>query len=290
MTFPGRDVLDAFRLTGHAVRLPGGEGRSVRVGDVVLKPAGPDDEFAEWLGDVMASIPEDGFRVARPLRAVTGSWSHGGWTASQAVAGAEPDHAAAPRWLEIVAAGRSFHRALADVPRPGFLDRRGDWWAIGDRVAWQEAAADLLPALRAPYGELTALLGPMPQDRPQLVHGDLTGNVLFAPGLAPAVIDFSPYWRPPAFGEAVVVGDAVIWHGAGERLLRDAVAASGPGFARFVARALVYRLVTTGERLRALPIDGRRGIDTDIETEVRRYEHAARLLADLVRTPRRPAR
>ena len=32
----------------------------------------------------------------------------------------------------------------------------------------------------------------------QLVHGDLSGNVLLAHGLPPAVIDFSPYWRPPA--------------------------------------------------------------------------------------------
>ncbi|MGE6735797.1 aminoglycoside phosphotransferase, partial [Streptomyces sp. NPDC059900] len=263
---------------------------SIRVGDTVLKPTGPDREFAEWLGDVMASVPEDGFRVARPLRAVTGSWSYDGWTAARLVAGAEPDHAAAPRWLEIVAAGRAFHRALADVPRPGFLDRRGDWWAIGDRVAWQEEEPDLLPALRAPYGALTALLGPMPQDRPQLVHGDLTGNVLFAPGLAPAVIDFSPYWRPAAFGEAVVVGDAVLWHGAGPQLLREAAAAGGPGFARYVARALVFRLVTTSERLRALPVDGRRSTDTDPDAEKRRYERAARLLAELVRAPRKATR
>ena len=30
----------------------------------------------------------------------------------------------------------------------------------------------------------------------QLIHGDLTENILFAEGLSPAVIDFSPYWRP----------------------------------------------------------------------------------------------
>ncbi|MGW6059273.1 aminoglycoside phosphotransferase [Streptomyces sp. NPDC055189] len=287
MTLPGRDVLNAFRLTGRTVRLPGGEGNSVRVGDVVLKPTGPDGEFAEWLGDVMESLTEDGFRVARPLRAITGAWSHDGWAASRFVAGAEPDHAAAPRWLEVVAAGRAFHRALADVPRPGFLDRRRDWWAIGDRVAWQEEKADLLPALREPYDELAALLGPMPRVRPQLVHGDLTGNVLFAPGLAPAVIDFSPYWRPPAFGEAVVVGDALIWHGAGPELLHEAASASGPDFVEYVARALVFRLVTSSERIRALPVDATH--DTETDSEVRRYEHAARLLTCLVRAPHRSA-
>lgn len=129
-----------------------------------------------------------------------------------------------------------------------FLDRREDCWAVGDRVAWQEAEVDIVPALREPYRALTAFLGPRPADRSQLVHGDLTGNVLFAPGLALAVIDFSPYWRPPAFGEAVVVADAVLWHGAGAGLLGDVVDDSGPGFLQYVARALLFRLVTASER------------------------------------------
>lgn len=156
--------------------------------------------------------------------------------------------------------GRAFHRALADVPRPMFLDRREDCWAVGDRVAWQEAEVDIVPALREPYRALTAFLGPRPADRSQLVHGDLTGNVLFAPGLALAVIDFSPYWRPPAFGEAVVVADAVLWHGAGAGLLGDVVDDSGPGFLQYVARALLFRLVTASERgrARASRIGGRR--------------------------------
>ena len=51
------------------------------------------------------------------------------------------------------------------------------------------------------------------------MHGDLTGNVLFARGLPPAVIDFSPYWRPVGFASAVVVGDALLWEGADESLL-----------------------------------------------------------------------
>jgi uncharacterized protein (TIGR02569 family) len=271
MTVPGRDVLDAFGLTGDPVVLPGGEGRSIRVGDAVLKPADPDRETTDWLADIMASLPEDGFRVARPLRTADGAWSHSGWSASRHLAGTEPDHAVAPRWPEIIAAGRAFHRALAGVPRPGFLDRRSSWWATGDKVAWGEEEPDLLPGFRVPYDALASLLGPPPRDRSQLIHGDLTGNVLFAPGLAPAVIDFSPYWRPPAFGEAVVVGDALIRHAAGGDLLARPAHDRGPTFVRYVARAVVYRLVTTSERVRA-----QRTEDSE-ETlgELRRYERAA---------------
>lgn len=277
-SIPGPEVLEAFRLSGSAVPLPGGEGRSVRVGDAVLKPV-DDPEFADWLAETMSGIVEDGFRVGRPLRTSAGAWRHDGWTASCYVPGAEPDHVAHPRWLEIVEAGRAFHRALATVPRPAFLDRRANWWQTGDYVAWQEQQPDVVPCLQAAYDDLVALMARVAEPvrrAPQLIHGDLTGNVLFAAGLAPAVIDFSPYWRPAAFGEAVVVGDALIWHGAGVGLVGDVVADRGPGFLQFIVRAVVYRLVTTSERVRSQAAE--RSAATAFE--VGRYEGAARLLAD----------
>lgn len=276
MTVPGRDVLAAFGLAGSPVALAGGEGRSVRVGDVVLKPAGDDLQAAEWLADTMASVPEEGFRVSRPLRTAEGAWTYGGWTASRYVPGTEPDHGAAPRWLEIIAAGRAFHRALVGLPRPDFLDRRSDRWEIGNKVAWQERELDLVAGFLKPYMELNSLLVSSPCEQAQLVHGDLTGNVLFAPGLAPVVIDFSPYWRPAAFGEAVVVGDALIWHGADGDLLRKATFGSGPDFIQFVARAVIYRLVTSSERCRSEQAEG----SPDTLAELGRYERAVSLLAD----------
>ena len=63
----------------------------------------------------------------------------------------------------------------------------------------------------------------------QLVHGDLTGNILFDDALAPAVIDVSLYWRPPAFASAIVVADALVWEGADETLLRPSPTSSGSG-------------------------------------------------------------
>ena len=78
------------------------------------------------------------------------------------------------------------------------------------------------------------------------MHGDLTGNVLFADDLAPAVIDFSPYWRPTGFASAIVVGDALLWEGADETLLAavgtrgrlPAAAAAGADLSRGRRRAL----------------------------------------------------
>jgi len=76
------------------------------------------------------------------------------------------------------------------------------------------------------------------------VHGDLTGNVLFAQNQPPAVIDLSPYWRPPKYAEGVVLADALCWHDAPPSLLVDA----GVSIAA-VARALLFRMLTTSERV-----------------------------------------
>lgn len=276
---PGPDVLEAFGLTGTPVPLPGGEGRSFRIGQAVLKPA--DEDFADWLGDTMSRIVADGFRISRPIAAATGAWHHDGWSASRYEPGAEPDHEGAPRWAQIIEAGRAFHRALAGFARPDFLDRRTDWWQTGDRVAWQEQQPDLIACLQAPYEDLAALIAPV-AEASQLIHGDLTGNVLLAAGLPPLVIDFSPYWRPAAFGEAIVVGDALIWHGAKAALIREtadgtgAAAAASGDFAQHVLRAVIYRLVTTSERVRS------QGLENSASTtgEVRRYERAAKILTE----------
>lgn len=277
---PGPDVLRAFGLSGTPVPLAGGEGRSVLVGSAVLKPADADPEIADWLAATTSSLNDaEGFRVSRPLRTATGAWTHAGWTASVHEPGTGPDPRAAPRWMDIIAAGRAFHRALASYPHPEHLARRTDWWETGNKVAWQEHQPNLAPGFEKPYDQLSSLLTTTPPDASQLIHGDLTGNVLFAPGLDPLVIDLSAYWRPAAFGEAVVVGDALIWHGAGHDLLEEAAAGAGPDFVQYAARAVIYRLITVCEVVRSR---GAEGVAARAD-EPGRFERAAALLTEFAR-------
>ena len=237
MAPPPARVLAAFGATEEPVPLGGGQGQAWRCGDLVLKPldwAMSRDEL-EWQGTVLGSVHQDGFRVPRLCRAPDGSMLVDGWCAWEYIEG---EHEAR-RWADVIAVGERFHAALAEFPRPDVLDARTDHWAIGDRVAWGE-----LPASRFEHVKhLPRLVDALrPVDDPcQLVHGDLTGNVLFAPGLAPAVIDFSPYWRPPAFASAVVVGDALAWEGADDSLL--VAVAHVPEFPQHLLRALINRIV-----------------------------------------------
>ncbi|WP_327350751.1 hypothetical protein [Streptomyces sp. NBC_01304] len=116
---------------------------------------------------------------------------------------------------------------------------------MADRVAWGEANTDVVEDLSDPFSALLKLRRPVKQDEAQLIHGDLTGNVLFVAGEVPAVIDFSPYWRPPVFAEAVVVADGLLWFDLPSDLLT--AGSHHPDWPQMLIRALIFRLVAHSE-------------------------------------------
>jgi uncharacterized protein (TIGR02569 family) len=260
---PPATVLRAFGVDGPARPLDGGQGTSWAAGDLVIKPDGGPQH--EWLAEALTAIRSDGFRVAEPVRALDGAWSSHGWSATRWVEGGEPDYSAISTWQKILAAGRALHRAVAHLGRPGFLDKREDWWARADRAVWGERPIRFRPEFAAIARRLQAALEPL--GRPQIVHADLTRNVLFAPDLTPAIIDISPYWRPPAYAEGVVVADALCWHDA-PPTLPEAVGVSVAA----VAHALLFRMATTNERLGSAP-EGE-----GVRDEAQRYGRAAAAL------------
>jgi uncharacterized protein (TIGR02569 family) len=217
---PGPQVLAAFGISAEPVRLPGGQGSTWRAGEIVLKPTATPAE-ARRTADLyrsLASRPGSGFRVPRPVPSVAGDWVAERWVAWELLAG-EPERWAGipPHWPRLVAVSRAFHAALSGVPAPRWLGRDGSQWTVADQVAWGERdPGELLasgpPEPRAQVRRLLAALRPI-RLRSQLIHGDLGGNVLFADGEPPAVIDFSPYWRPVGMAMAIAAVDALMWTG-----------------------------------------------------------------------------
>jgi uncharacterized protein (TIGR02569 family) len=233
---PPPAALEAFGITETPRRLEGGQGGTFRAGDVVLKPAeGP---LSRWRSDVLSGLPgSPRFRVARPLRTRDGGWIAAGWEAMWAVAGVPAPHRPDP----VIHAGMAFHQAIAALPRPPALEDRNDPWSYGDRLAWDEPVPTGATAPSALLAPLMAARRPVSSPS-QLVHGDLLGNVLFAPGLPPAIIDWSPYWRPPAWAYAVAVVDALCWHGGRQELLVRY--ADQPEWGQMLLRALIFRIAT----------------------------------------------
>jgi uncharacterized protein (TIGR02569 family) len=213
---PPDRVLDLFAVPGDVQPLPGGQGTSVRAGDLVLSP-GRDAVVCRWLNPVLARLavalderpgrsPRD-LRIAMPVPARDGEWVVEGWGASRW----EPGTTSCTDLDVLVASGRLLHAELASVvpTRPEGLPARSDRWA-----AAEEAAFDGSPGGSDLVRRLAGLRDDTPLGPDQLVHADLAGNVLLDAAGAPVVIDVAPAWRPVLWAEALCVLDAVLWTGA----------------------------------------------------------------------------
>jgi uncharacterized protein (TIGR02569 family) len=251
---PSAAVIGAFGgEPGDLEPLAGGQGGSWRAGPVVLKRAGP-DSAAPWLGPVLLNVPEQpGFRLARPLAARDGTWVAEGWEATAWLPGRHQPR----RWPEALAVSGALHRALAAaVPaRPPRANRAGSAWGTGDRVAWGEEEPGPLPRPVAAVLDRLAPLLAEDAAPAQLIHGDLgLGNILFddEAGLAPAVLDVSPYWRPAAYASAVLVADAVAFEDAPVSLAATFLRRRDQA-AQALARAVVFRVVTAARNWESTP-------------------------------------
>jgi uncharacterized protein (TIGR02569 family) len=238
-TPPPPGVCADFGVLDAPVSLPGGQGGAWRVGRLVLKRVGRDPVIADelrWLATAVESTAS--VRIAVPVSSAHGKWVVGGWAATPFLEGTP----AGWDWAAVFDAGRRFHEAVAHLPRPTFLDRRESPWDTGDRMTWGEVPLHVGPALRPLCLRLSAALRPVPSLRPQLVHGDLGGNVLLLPAGPPAILDLSTYWRPPSWSLAIVVVDALAWGGADASVL-DLVAGE-PQIEQLLLRAMLFRVVT----------------------------------------------
>lgn len=239
-TKPTPDVLEAFGATGRPQLLDGGQGQTWKADGIVLKPVGFEPE-SRWRAGVLYALPAtDAFRVARPLRAATGDWVHLGWEASLHVAGRSDPK----RWNEAIEAGEAFHAAVAHIEHPEFLEDRDDRWSRADRASWDDHAPAGEPLVQTLMDARRPVTAPE-----QLVHGDLLGNVLYSPGLPPAIIDWPPYWRPRAWAAAVAAADALCWHRA-EASLADRWAHLSD-WPQMLLRALLFRILTDREAARS---------------------------------------
>lgn len=238
---PSAEVLSAFGLPAVSPRLlADGSGTSWSVTSAILKPV-TDPLEAQWTAELYARLPEQGFRIPRPLAAADGSYLLDGWCAWKYISGSHHNHG---DWSSLLESCSAFHRALADIDPPGFLAMERHHWALSDRVAW----GDELPGPRwTLLGAITEFQNDLDEaDRRlprQLIHGDFAGNLLYEDGLPPAVIDFSPFWRPVPYAAAIAVADALAWQQAPNSLISDSRELGVTD--SLLRRAVIFRLAAS---------------------------------------------
>lgn len=202
---------------------------------MTLKPLDVLPEELLWLDDVAREHSVGGeLRLSLPIRSRSGRLIVDGWTAFPYLTG---EHQPG-RWTELAQIARDFAALFVELECPDFIDMRTHAWAKADRYAWGEYDG---PPITAPY--IADLMSARRQvfDPPGIIHGDLTGNVVFDPAFPPAVIDLTVYWRPVNYSIAVIAADAVCFEGAPLSLLETTSPARD--FPQYLIRALLFRLV-----------------------------------------------
>lgn len=103
----------------------------------------------------------------------------------------------------------------------------------------------------------------------------MAGNVLLTsthPGLAPGIIDFSPYWRPVEYAETILVADGLLGFDEDDELIR--LVGNDEYRVQMLVRALVFRLVAWSERCK----EGGHTMDGDYQKSSERAVEPARSL------------
>lgn len=234
---PSSAVLAFGGDPGQLHRISGGQETSWRAGEVVLKPADTGPLYG-WIGAALRGLPDSAdFRLARPIDA-GGRWEVAGWSATSWIDGRH----CPGRWPDILAVSSALHKELRAIDVADY-PRCGDRFSLAMRVAWGAP----VPALNEPVASALRPLWPYIEEPwngppPQLIHGDLAGNVVFADGQRPGVIDMSPHLAPALFADAIIVADAIAWSDAQPDLARWFLD-STPDGDNLLIRAAVFRLV-----------------------------------------------
>lgn len=192
------------------------------------------------------------YRLAEP-RQVIGrprSFVHNAWTASSFLAG---EVKSKPDFVKILEVSRSFHEYVSGLKleRPAFLRQHPNRRREADLVIWSEKKLEdvdkvnyeLLVTIQPVLDKLDKIMQPLPSDlESQIIHGDMTGNILFEDNEPPGIIDLTPYRQPAEYANAIVIADALAWCGEGRELVVGYAVDELKG--NLLARALYWRLLT----------------------------------------------
>lgn len=231
------DILDAFNLNGEIKSLNGGQNTSARVNDVVLKPVGEYVEFSEWALHVLNKVNPHDYRLSKPIISNNGTFVYKGWCCTRYEPG-EHREGDVKQKLEV---SRLFHHDLENID---FLNipKANDPWSVSQRIAWQKENLPLCISKDAAkiLKKLISKVKLSENYKVQIVHADLSGNILFDKNLKPLIIDFSPTIAPREYAEAILVCDCIAWQGSSP--MEIGLICNSEFNIEMILRAVIFRL------------------------------------------------
>ncbi|MCK8061115.1 MULTISPECIES: hypothetical protein [unclassified Fusibacter] len=230
-----KKILEAFHLTGEGLALEGGQEQSRLFDKTVLKPV-YDESYYNQIAEIFNQLENPAYRISKHLKANNGHYSFMGYGATMYEAGFEVDD----RLKEKLLVSNAFHEALKEIAT-SLLPKTDDPWSRAHRLLWQgerlEATSDMAIFVNHLLNQL-----PIYDEALQIIHSDLSSNILFHETLAPLIIDFSPAVAPKSFADAVLICDSIAW--GSQPLASLELLKSNINFKESVLYAVAFRVAT----------------------------------------------
>jgi uncharacterized protein (TIGR02569 family) len=201
-------TLRKFNITDTGIRLAGGQQTTMKFGDIVLKPI-DDVAYANFTASIFDQIDPKEYRISKPIKSIDNNYVEDGFIATKF----EPGNHDFSRIAEMLKVSENLHHDLKEIKCkfPNFDNP----WTSAQKILWdnKKLPIDLNQDSKEFCEKILAELKPITLPK-QLIHSDLSGNILFHENLKPLVIDFSPAFAPYEYASALIVTDNIAWNHA----------------------------------------------------------------------------
>ncbi len=234
-------VIDAFCDSKDFEPLEGGQGDSIKAGNLVLKPA-DNESYTITIAKIWNSLNPSGYKIAKHVLSKKGNFIEMGYSATEYL----NIHEKPLALNEKLAVSKSFHKNLKEL-NVKTLPFSDDPWTNANKILWKnERAEDYVSEQSLDFVKnILASLSKI-DDEYQLIHADLSGNILFDENNFPVVIDFSPTIVPVKFADSIIVADSIAWQNAPLSSLK--LLEPIHEYKKYVKYAIAFRIITASCR------------------------------------------
>jgi len=204
-----KEIARLFGSDVEPILLKGGRGNTYRSDKIVLKPSNnltESEEVSELISKISSS---DKLRIPKSIKSINGNWIEDGYVAWEFLTGKDLND----NYKEKLRACDWFSDIFENIEKPNFIENRNDAWSVADRVTWGEKEKEYMPEFQEMIDQVQKSLIPI-EHSGQIIHGDISGNIVFDIKEGLGVIDITLGWRPKDYAKALLIIDAITWEGA----------------------------------------------------------------------------
>lgn len=227
------EIIRKFSMAENIQELEGGQGESVKAGQLIIKPVHDEEEYI-WISNVLTNLNFSDLNIAKPIFSLAGNYIENGFGATHYFNNIGHIYDVNKN-LELC---RKLNQILQNVSKPPTLfDNLNNQWKKAHFLAWHGKENKALP------DELQLLMSlRVDIDLPeQLIHVDLAGNILVNKYNETCIIDFTPGFYPKEYAEAILLVDSVSWYQAPINFLNEIRLDKKIVF-QLILRALIFRM------------------------------------------------